>query len=423
MKFLPTNITLQEAQIIQALDKIKPYIDRLRNTVNDSKYESEESSINLPFDTTTVKKVNELKERLVTKELKYVVNIGIGGASLDSKAIYDALYGHYDILQPKRFPKMIFLDTNNTRFIYLLIKLLEAEISSPAQVIINIVSTSGTTVETVTNSEVILGKFPNLKERMVITTHQESPLAKAAAEQKLNVLFVPTKLGDRYSAFSPIGLFPLACVGVDILKLLEGAVEARGAGFNGNYIQNPPLYSALILYSYLQSGKTTNVNFFFQPCLETLGKWYNMLMSESLGKGGKGITPIVSVGSVDLHSMNQLYVDGLKDKIFTFVNAMSTERVDIPTQLPIPSPVKLAGKNTGEIMGAIYLGTKNSYVKAGLPFFEVLFDSVSEKSVGEYMQYKMIEIMFLAKLMDVNAFDQPSVESYKEETRAILEGK
>ena len=420
MKFLPTNITLQEAQIIQALDKIKPYIDRLRNVVNDSNYESEESSINLPFDATTVKKINELKERLVTKELKYVVNIGIGGASLASKAIYDALYGHYDILQPKRFPKMIFLDTNNTRFIYLLIKLLEAEISSPAQVIINIVSTSGTTVETVTNSEVVLGKFPNLKERMVITTHQESPLAKAAAEQKLNVLLVPTKLGDRYSAFSPIGLFPLACVGVDILKLLEGAVEARSAGFNGNYIQNPPLYSALILYSYLQSGKTTNVNFFFQPCLETLGKWYNMLMSESLGKGGKGMTPIVSVGSVDLHSMNQLYVDGLKDKIFTFVNAMPTERVDIPTQLPIPSPAKLAGKNTGEIMGAIYLGTKNSYVKAGLPFFEVLFDSVSEKSLGEYMQYKMIEIMYLAKLMDVNAFDQPSVESYKKETRLIL---
>src|SRR3989344_8945435 len=114
MKFLPTNITLQEAQIIQALDKIKPYIDRLRNVVNDSNYESEESSINLPFDATTVKKINELKERLVTKELKYVVNIGIGGASLASKAIYDALYGHYDILQPKRFPKMIFLDKQHT---------------------------------------------------------------------------------------------------------------------------------------------------------------------------------------------------------------------------------------------------------------------------------------------------------------------
>ena len=149
--------------------------------------------------------------------------------------------------------------------------------------------------------------------------------------------------------------------------------------------------------------------FYFAPELESLGKWYRQLVGESLGKSHDvGITPIVSIGSTDLHSMAQLYFGGPRDK---FTNLIRVENEQGTAAL---------AKSFFKIMNAIYGGVRAAYIKNQLPFTEIIFEDISEHTLGAYMQFKTMEIMYLGRLMDVNAFDQPAVEDYKEETRKLL---
>lgn len=146
-------------------------------------------------------------------------------------------------------------------------------------------------------------------------------------------------------------------------------------------------------------------------------------MGESIGKDGVGITPTVSIGSNDLHSMLQLYLGGPKDKFFTFVSAMGHEKaLKVPQKPALPLLMEeLRDKSTADIMNAIFESIKLAYEESNLPFVEIQFQSMSEKSIGKFMQLKMIEMMLLGKLFGVNAFDQPNVESYKVEALKILQ--
>ena len=164
--------------------------------------------------------------------------------------------------------------------------------------------------------------------------------------------------------------------------------------------------------------------------MESVGKWYRQLTGESIGKrenldgeeAHEGITPIVSIGSTDLHSMAQLFYGGPHDKLTTLVYAkQSPAEVKVPQDLVFPGLVDdITGKSYKEIMQAIYGGVKKAYEKNGLPYMEILFPEISEYTVGQFLQFKMCEMMYLAQLLNVNAFNQPAVEDYKSETRELL---
>ena len=51
---------------------------------------------------------------------------------------------------------------------------------------------------------------------------------------------------------------------------------------------------------------------------------------------------------------------------------------------------------------------------------EIDLPNAKEKPLGEFMQFKMLETMFLGHLFGVNAFDQPDVAKYKYKTKKIL---
>ena len=397
------------------------YIERLIKVAAADNYMYEESSINLPFDESILEKIHKLKSKYVNKNLKYVLDIGIGGSNLGTKAIYDSLYGYFELLEPDRFPKMIFADTNDPAYIYKLYKFIKKNVKDPEEIVINAISKSGRTTETVVNLEIIASGIPFAKDRLIITTDYNSDLWQAARDLNLDCLPIPNKVGGRFSVFSSVGLFPLACAGVDLSELLKGAMEARKVCLNKSVFKNPSALSAIILFENYVKGKLINDSFFFHPELESLGKWYRQLMGESIGKDGKGITPTVSIGSTDLHSMGQLYLGGIKDKLFTFISIKNhgTE-ISVPQEPVIEILSELEEKSTSEIMDAILAGVKTAFAKKGLPFVEVILDDISLESLGQFMQFKMIEIMYLGHLLGVNTFDQPSVESYKQETRKIL---
>lgn len=428
MKFSYDFSLVTKEQIETLSAPLLPYIDRLQLVADSRHYDTNESSINLPFDEQMLQEVKDLKEKKVSDKLKYIIDIGIGGSNLGTKAIYDARFGSFDLLQPKRFPKMIFADTNDPEYLANLSKFLKTEINDPEEILICAISKSGSTTETVANFEIIQNvlseKFGNITDRIVAITDFESNFWKKAQEKDISTLAIPKTTGGRYSVMSPVGLFPLLAAGIDVKAIRSGARNQRDLALSRNILQNPAALSAIVLYYHYKNDVRINDNFIFSPALESLGKWYRQLMGESAGKDGQGITPTVSIGSTDLHSMGQLYLGGPKDKIATFVYAKSSEIVSVPDTLFLQSLVEnINGKPTQFIMEAALKGAKIAYAKKKLPFMEVLLGDISAKSIGEFMQFKMIEMMFLGKLMGVDPFDQPNVEDYKVEMRRILNGQ
>ncbi|MCA9390016.1 hypothetical protein KC571_01320 [candidate division WWE3 bacterium] len=429
-----SQLTLEDlTKISKTIDS---YVDRLNQVAGSTDlYGEAEGSVNLSIDSRYQKQINDLLTNFDYSKLKYILVIGIGGANLGSKAIYDAIYGYYDLLEPERTPKIIYLDTNDPLFIIKTQQLLQRSIEEPEELAINIISKSGVTAETIFNTRAILDVLPleAYSDRIIVTSGTETELTKQAQKLNLRTISVPEIIGDRYSIFSANGLIPLRLAGIETKEFLDGAKSSRMMCLDSNIATNPALQSAAILFSHFNEGKVISDNFFFHPELESLGKWYRQLMGESNGKestlDGKivhtGITPSISLGSVDLHSVLQLYLGGPRNKITTFISSRENHEINQNVILENNPPLEqiipeIKDASAGEIMWAILQGVKIAYQNQELPFMEIQLEEVSLFELGSFMQYKMFEMMYLGALLNINVFEKPNVESYKVETKRIL---
>lgn len=437
MKFDYAKADLPKDELIRMTEPHLGYVRELRHIYEDEgNPERHEMSLRLPKDILLREEIECVYLKTCTDSLKYVVVIGIGGSNLGARAVYDALYRTYD-RTPDRGPKLLFADTIDTRLLSDITGLFE-HIENACDVLITIITKSGMTTETITNAEIIYRAFEAkfgkaAREQCVVISDVGSALSIYAEEHGFTSLTIPPLVGGRYSVFSAAGLFPLFAAGVDIDAVRAGAEEITPRLLSADPEENSALQSAAVLYHAYQEGKTTNVNFVFDPELESLGKWYRQLLGESIGKreneGGKtvrvGITPDVSVGSVDMHSVGQLYFGGPEDKMTTFIR---TEKpvgsAAIPDTRLFPELIpEIKGKSASDIANAIYSGVKTAYEKEHMPYMEVLLADISPYEIGQFLQFKMVEMMYLGRLFNVNPFDQPNVEMYKQETRKILNKK
>ena len=427
---------IDESRLKQIGSGLIPYLRYLGEVGRGSEYNSRESSIILPFDEDISASADTLAQSLGGKGLRSIVVIGIGGSSMGARAIYDARLGYFDVIERERSPKMFFLEDANPAFLGRILSMLIGA-KSPEEFLVNVISESGKTLETAANTGALLSQLEKhfggaARERLVVTTKGGSPLEGEAMKRGLSVLVVPQRVGGRFSVFSPVGLFPLSLAGLDIKGLRTGAQEMRDRCLSEDFLNNPAAVSAALRFLHYQGGKFTNVNFFFDPELESLGGWLTQLIAESVGKerdiDGKevrdGITPITSIGSRDLHSLGQLYFGGPRDKFTVFVKSTlgsskeesgGTISSDTFTLLP-----ELSGKTVTDVKEALFQGARSAYRSVGLPYMDIELGGTDEPSLGAFMQFAMIEVMCLAYLMRVNAFDQPAVELYKEEARRVL---
>jgi len=383
-----------DAELESLTNSLSNYQKRLAEVASAKNYDFDESSINLPFDDELEKRVREAVQAKRTNSLKYIVVIGIGGSNLGTRAIYEAIRG----ATTEVFPRILFADTVSSTLFSNIVALLQAT-KSREEFCINVISKSGTTTETIALFEALMSRLGDVSDRIVATTDEGSRLWNTAKEKNIAALAIPAKVGGRYSVLSAVGLFPLALAGIDTEKLREGARSSVVENKNA-------IVSAALIFRHMQNKISILNEFYFAPELESMGKWYRQLVGESLGKRhDMGITPIVSIGSTDLHSMAQLYFGGPRDKFTNLVRVESEGTT---------------GKFLKHIMDAIYGGVRAAYLKNQLPFTETTLPEISEYYLGMYLQFKMLEVMYLAKLMNVNAFDQPAVEDYKEETRKLL---
>lgn len=426
------TLSTQHAQVSteESVVSLAEYTAHLRQVRQSGTYDVGESSLNLPDDDALLEAVQYVAQEKKTTALKYSIVVGIGGSNLGTKAVYDALQGHRDALEPQRSPKMLFAETTDPEWLAGVTTLIGG-LTSKDEVLVTVISKSGGTTETLANFEIIADalyqKFGDVYDRFVAITDEGSKLWQAAEQQAITCIGIPVQVGGRYSVLSAVGLFPLATVGIDIVQLRHGASALLDHCLNE---ESYAAQSASVLALQLKQGYGINDNFFFHPELESLGKWYRQLMGESVGKEHDvngtvvhtGITPTVSLGSTDLHSVGQLYLGGPKDKLTTFVSAGQSAAVVVPQERVFADLVPMInGKSASDIMDAILQGVQLAYQKAELPYMEVTLDAIDEQSLGAFLQFKMLEMMYLGKLLKVNSFDQPNVESYKIETKQLLE--
>lgn len=418
---------------------LKEYVDFLWKLVQGDEsgfdYGYYESSVNLPVDKdyrdALLQKIKEKKN----PELKHVMVVGIGGSNLGTMALYRALRGRLDVFLHEKDPKIIFVDTVSPPMVNQVIEFLSHGINTPEEILINVISKSGETTETIANFEVIYDVLKKrfgdkINSRLVFTTDKGSKLWNIAEQKGLDLIEIPEKVGGRYSVLSSVGLFPLGLANFNIEEFWNGAAEMVKRCTDRDVYKNPALVSAIIGYVQYTRGLNIYNSFYFNPELKSLGRWYSQLTAESIAKEYNlnnekvniGITPLISIGSTDLHSTATLFLSGPKNKFTQFVHASQKEGSPvIPAESFLPDLVPdLKGKSMADVMGAIYYGVKIAYLKNGLPYSELIMHEVSEDSLGQYLQLKMFETMYLARLLGVNAFDQPKVEDYKRETRELL---
>lgn len=434
MKFSYKNAGVSRLEIQRVGKKLGKEIDRM-NEASKLKYDNDHASINLSVDRTSLGKVREVINDKRKMNPEYVVVVGIGGSNLGTLAVQEAVLGKLHNHHAKT--KILYADTVDSDSLYEILHTLDDILSHGKEVIINVISKSGKTSETMANFEILIALLKEFKrdisKNVVVTSDFDSDLWKFAEEHGFDRLEIPKKVGGRYSVFSPVGLFPLGMIGIDIDALLRGASEARKNGLEKNFSKNEAALSAAVQYLHYKKGKNISDTFLFSNDLEGIGKWYRQLMGESVGKekdkNGKkvsvGITPTVSLGSVDLHSMAQLYLGGPRDKLTNFISANENRiKMDSPKMKEYEQIVPaIAGKRLDEVMDAILLGVQKAFKKDKRPFNEIVLENKNEGSIGALLQFKMMEMIYLGFLMNVNPFDQPAVEKYKIETKKVLKGK
>lgn len=420
-------------ELMAAGQKLQDEITRISQARN-SGYETDYASINVVFDRELLGQVKQVVKEKKSLNPTTLVVIGIGGSNLGTIAVHEAMYGTFYNEQKPEI-NVYFADTVDSDYIYDIILLLEQEVEKGHNIIINVVSKSGSTTETIANFEVLLHLLQHYKKDdyqkyVVVTTDEGSKLWKLAQEKGFSLVAVPSNVGGRYSVFSAVGLFPLAMLGVDIDALLAGAQSMVNECLNIDIFNNMAALSAAILFIHYKKGVTIHDTFTFSVDLKSVSKWYRQLMGESIGKAenraGKtvnvGITPTVSVGSIDLHSVAQLYLGGPYDKFTTFIySEKNKSNLSIPVLNEFENLVeKIQGKSLSTIMDAIMQGAQTAYKNNKRPFVSISIPEKSAYYLGQLLQIKMIEMMYLGYLLDVNPFNQPQVELYKKETRKIL---
>ena len=327
------------------------------------------------------------------KKFKAISIFGLGGSSLGIKAIYD-------FLKFKIRKKVYFydnLDTTNSK-------------KTKNKNLDIIISKSGSTLETIINQNI----FSNSK-KIFITENKKSYLRDLALKLKSDIIEHRNFVGGRYSVLSEVGMLPVELLGLkkEKFKKFDNLIK------NKNFI-NTLINNVGMMYKFYSSGKTNSVILNFDKSLTSLLEWYQQLLSESLGKKGKGFFPIISNLPKDNHSLMQLYLDGNKNNFFTIFDVIDHKSPKIKNKKLLSGYNFLKDKNIKSVMIAQKDAVKKVFKKQGLNFRNIEILNKDEESLGIIFTYFMLETILLGKLMKLNPFDQPAVESIKKETKKIL---
>ena len=351
-----------------------------------------------------------------------IVILGTGGSSLGGQTLAQlAGYGVPGIASLREPPRLHFMDNlDPDSFGGLLAKLPLATSRFVA------ISKSGGTGETLMQSAAALSALnkAGLALRLPELVLGLSEPAKSGKRNGLRDLLgsVPfldhdTGVGGRFSVLTNVGLLPAAILGLDIAAVREGAAAALAPVLAGKKPEEVPaaLGAALSVALAEGNGKPLTVLMAYADRLEKFTKWYVQLWAESLGKNGKGTTPLAALGPVDQHSQLQLFIAGPRDKLFTiFTTGVAGRGPRVAADLArLAGEPDFAGKSIGDLVAAQGRATAETLAKNGCPVRTMHVERLDETSLGELLMHFMLETIIAAQMVGVDAFDQPAVEEGK----------
>lgn len=375
-----------------------------------------------------------------------VIILGTGGSYLGARALFEALAHTYHNELPAKIrmgiPRIYFEGNNadNDAFQDLL-EMLENSCVDPdirdERWSAIVISKSGETLETAAayrhlHREAVKYYGPRsdkLKQLVVPVTGPTSKLRNLCHAQGYSdeeILTIPEDVGGRFSVFTAAGVLPAAVMGLDVRALLLGAAAMTRRFIEEPFERNPVLQYAAVNYLMNEElGKPVRVLAVWSKKLEALGLWYDHLLAESLGKQGRGATPLTVVQTRDLHTRGQQHHEGPRDKV---INSLL---VKVPRTPPVTINMAdhneddlnaLNRKTYPDIVSAAYRGMTQSCTATARPTAELLMPVVSEHTMGQLMQMFMLATVVEAHLMGINPYSQPGVEAYRKNMRAILKG-
>ncbi|MHC4592500.1 MAG: glucose-6-phosphate isomerase [Planctomycetota bacterium] len=397
--------------------------------------------LDLPDNVAMMDQVTELAETWRGRFDNYV-HLGIGGSALGAIAVFEALaHPFHNTLSPQGrggAPRMFFVDNVDPRLVRSLMDVVDVK-----DTLFHVVSLSGATVETVSNFLVLgqalkseLGPVDYRNNVVISTDPERGDLQKMARDERISLMAIPPGVGGRFSVLSPPGLLCPSLLGADIREMLQGAERMRERCTSTEMWQNPAFMFAL-LHFLANQLRQANITVLWSYCqaLGRIGDWYCQLIAESLGKRDEhgrsvGLTPTKAIGVTDQHSQLQLYNEGPRDKVITF---LAVEELGADMEFPAAftgyaSVDYLIGQTMGKLFHAERRATALSLSKNGCLNCSVSMREVSPNTLGQLFMFFELAVCFLGELFEVNAFDQPGVEESKEYARMLmgkpgLEGK
>jgi glucose-6-phosphate isomerase len=348
-----------------------------------------------------------------------IVVLGVGGSSLGGQTLLQ-LTGHGvpGIGMLKSGPRLHFLDNLDPQTFGELLEKLPLKTTKFVAI-----SKSGGTGETLMQTMATIealrkaGLESQISKLFVGLSEPAKPGKLNGLRALLEKFGVPmlehhTGVGGRFSVLTNVGLLPAA---VAIEAIRAGAAKALQPILDGKPAAEVPSALGAALSVALSPTKPITVLMPYADRLWSFAKWFVQLWGESLGKEGKGTTPVAALGPVDQHSQLQLFIAGPRDKLFTILTTgVKGKGPAMPADLAALCGEKdLTGKRIGDLVAAQGRATAETLAKNGCPVRTMHIEKLNEAALGELLMHYMLETIITAQILGIDAFDQPAVEEGK----------
>lgn len=351
--------------------------------------------------------------------------VGIGGSYLGARAVIEAIKSPLYNNLKKDTPEIYFLGNSiSSTYFREVLSLCEGKDFS-----VNVISKSGTTTEPAIAFRVLkemlekkYGK-EGAKGRIYATTDKAKGTLKELADAEgYETFVVPDDVGGRYSVLTAVGLLPIACAGIDIDKLMQGAQDAHKAYADPDIEKNDCYKFAAVRNILLRKSRTTEITVAYEPYMWCFGEWIKQLFGESEGKDGKGLFPASMIFSTDLHSLGQYVQQGLRNM---YESVIWVKNAKIDQEIPFEESNAdglnfVAGKKMQFVNEKAFQGTVLAHAQGGVPSVVLELDEMNEFTMGQLIYFYEKACGISAYVLGVNPFDQPGVQMYKSNMFALL---
>ncbi len=348
---------------------------------------------------------------------------GIGGSYLGARAGIEMIQGLYPDLKTE----VIFVgNTFSSTYMRQVLSYIENK-----SVVLNVISKSGTTTETALAfrllREMMEKKYgkEECRERIIATTDKARGTLKQLADQEgYESYVIPDDIGGRYSVITPVGLLPMAIMGIDIKAIMQGLSDAR-TDLSTDDLKANPAYAYAVSRRILQK-QNRDVEMFvtYEPQLRSLSEWWKQLLGESEGKEGKGILPDSVVFSTDLHSLGQFIQQGKNSMLYETLLQVETPTLDekVPNDpANLDGMNYLSGKSLDWVNKMACQGTLEAHeITGSVPNLIISIPDMKEHTFGYLCYFFFLATAMTCYMLDINPFNQPGVEIYKKNMFRLL---